>query len=194
MIAIDVTALLFPGAYFYTHTLFPEGVERRVYECAPRTYWVVEVFPSFTAGAVYKACSDGLYAHKPVFLEQPLTEPDPGHQKGNPELAVPAQVQEGPLIVLLEDEIDGEPLKVELQARREQWRGDPCIVLTSVARGAALAPLHSQRGQNAGLTSATQGGEKVQIEQWWCEGVGMVKQVFLEPQGGVMELVRRETL
>lgn len=166
IIDTDVTRLMLVGTFVYDHSFIGGTVKRHVYPHRdPGSFWVVETFPSVIAGVVYEVRDDGLYTFGAAMLEQPTEKPPENYDGGSPILTVPTRVRVGETVVMAEGPATEEAARFELTARRETWRSKVCTVITSEA----------DSGESA--------------EQWWCEGTGLVKQRFLHPDAGVMELM-----
>ena len=165
IIDTNVARLMVVGTFVYDYPFLGETVQRHVYQHQnPDTFWVVEAFPYAIAASIYEVRNDGLYTFGAAMLEQPLEEPPENYDGGSPILTVPSRVSVGETVVMTEGPATEEAARLELTARRETWRGKVCTVITTEADS----------------------GERA--EQWWCEGTGMVKQRFLNPDAGTMEL------
>lgn len=166
IITTDITRLMFVGTFVYNHSFVGGTVQRHVYPHRnTASFWVVEAYPSVIAGSVHEVRDDGLYTFGTAMLEQPTEKPPENYDGGSPILTVPTRVSVGETVVMTEGPATEEAARFELTARRETWRGKVCTVITSEA----------DSGESA--------------EQWWCEGMGLVKQRFLHPDAGTIELV-----
>ncbi len=163
---VDVNRLMVGGTFVYAYPFLNGTVQRHVYPYQdPSTFWVVEDFPSVVAGTIYEVRDDGLYTFETVILEQLLEKPPESYQKGEPILAVPSRIKVGETVRMTKEAASDQAAMLEHSARLEPWRDATCTVIT----------VHADSGER--------------VEQWWCEGTGLVKQEFLHPDAGYTELI-----
>ena len=182
IIDTDVTQLLFPGRYIYTHSVYGE-VKKLIFPLSEERFWLVDVYPFVAFGSIYEVRPDGLYATgaRPLLLEGPVPTPPAGFDATKLELVVPSRFRASePIVVVHEDPEEGVVGKVELLFRMVNRDGNDFIVVRGQSSASGGPRAHPAHG--------------IVTEEWWQQGIGVVRVLFIAPPAiaGEMELLRRE--
>jgi hypothetical protein len=169
VIEIDVKQLLFPGEYLYAHSIHGE-VKRTIFPIGEERFWVVEAFPHLVVGSIYEVRPHGLYTSDGKALEVSTSAPPTNYKASAFMIAIPSSFRDAESFIIVDEEDEEGRVKVEL--------------FPSVVR----------QGDEDFIVIGMKTNDGMEIEQWWRQGIGMVRQLFISPPLGEMELLTRELL
>lgn len=173
MIEVDVKQLLIPGVFRYSHSIYGE-VKSVVYPIGEEQFWVVEELAHLVIGAISKTGPHGLYTGGGKALEAPTAAPPPNYQATEFVLHVPSSFRNAePLVVIDEQGEDGRRTIELIPSIIKQGEEDIIVV---------------RMRANDGI------GMEIEVEEWWRQGIGVVRRSFITPPLGEMELLDHKPL